>query len=136
MMVFITLIGLVLNLIALLPAYRAGTLLTANDVKAVALQHKERSLYLDVKSQKTLLALLNQGEVFDKINHSQIVSYDLHKLDKVVIHRFNNPKIDLIPLGIIDNKIVFHVIGLSDVSFLVKDCPQELQQIFITTHDS
>ena len=136
MMIVITMVGLALNLLALLPAYSAGNFFTADDVKAVALHHKAKSTYLDVRTQKELLNLLNRGEVKDSIDLSEITIQPSTDVDKMVLHRFNHPKIELVPIGFIGDKMVLHVVGLNDVRFILKESPQELTQLISNSYES
>lgn len=136
MMVLITVVGLALNLLALLPAYSAGIFFTADDVKAIALHHNAKSTYLDVKTQKELLSLLNKGEVAKAINPSEITLHSFDKVEKMVLHRFNHPKIELVPIGLLGDKMVLHVVGLTDISFILKDSPQELAHLISNSYDS
>jgi hypothetical protein len=136
MMILITVVGLALNLLALMPAYSAGIFFTANDVKAIALHHNAKSTYLDVKTQKELLTFLNKAEVLKAVDPSEITNHSFSKMEKMVLHRFNHPKIELVPVGFLGDKMVLHVVGLNEVSFIVKDAPQELAHLISNSYDS
>ncbi len=136
MMVFITMVGLVLNLLALLPAYSAGKFLSADDIKAVALYHNAKSTFLDVKTQKELLSFFNKGEVTNEFNTDSLTKLPMNEIETMVLHRFNHPKVDIYPLGFVENKMVFHVVGLNDAFFILKDGSQELNQLISHAYDS
>lgn len=136
MMIFITGVSLVLNLVALLPAYSTGKFFTVDDVTGVTLHSKTKPLFLDVKSQKQLLDLLNQCELKKTLNTNELTTQNFVSIDKVVVHCFDHPKIDLVPLGLLGDKMVFHVEGLGEACFILKDHPQELGKLLSNCCDS
>jgi hypothetical protein len=120
MMLGVTLVSIVLNLIALMPAYSAGIFFTAHDIKGIAVLQKNKERFVDLQKQKEILEHLNLG----KLNKERAL-FDLplaplpHLIHPLALHRFNGQSIQVIPLGMRDNEICFKVMGLEQEPFFL-----------------
>lgn len=135
MMLAITVVGLFLNFIVLWPAYSTHELFSAKDVKSVSVYYKNKPYFLNFKEQKQFLSLLNQGEALENLENITKEKNLPLPIDKLVVYRFEHPAIDLIPIALVDDKMIFRVVGLENIHFIIEKEPGKLENLLNSTYD-
>lgn len=89
-----------------------------NSVRGMAIQHEGKNWTLNFSQKNQVISALNQGIPTAEVNKEQQKGIGFEKL---IIYLFNKPDIELIPVGIINNEIVFYANQLTGSNTLLKE---------------
>lgn len=121
MIVFLSAVVLFLNFLILMPSYFAANLFSAGDVRAISYNLEDRFHYFNVQTQKDFLEILNQGNKFECLDSEHhCTEQNAVDIPLLTVHRFDNPKIHLVPVGQMSGKLVFHMFGLGNPCFIIE----------------
>lgn len=131
MMAAIMAVGFLLNLIILLPHQRNEHFIGRGWVKSISIiSDREGSYQAGLVQQGEIVRLLNQSTCVDTLNIDDIeVLKDQIDSKKLVIHRFSRGDIALQPIGRIDNKLVFIVVGWDKDTCLIENQDGDFRKI-------
>lgn len=123
---------LFINTIPMIWAPSSETYLKYNDIKGIAVEHKEKLYTLNFEQQNELIGYLNRSLPITDAK----VPNKKNKLDisKIVIYQFKGPDLILTPIEYKNNSLIFSAPGWN--TDLMKDTSGgSMQQLLSTTFD-
>lgn len=121
MMLIITLVTFALNIIILVPPSKGQTYIPQDQVVSVALYHNHEPFILNFSQQKELVKLIDLGQQKNKIEKQDLKPLHFESLvEKISIQRFKRLAIQMVPIGVMDEKLVFEVQDGKEKFFLIE----------------
>lgn len=134
MMAAIMAVGFLMNLIIILPHQKNEHFIGRGWVKSISIISDQKSYQAGLVQQGEIVRLLNQSTCVDALNADEIQNLqDQNDIKKLVIHRFSRGDIALMPIGLIDNKLVFTVVGWDKDACLIENQCGEFHKILATS---
>jgi hypothetical protein len=123
MLMVIALIVFFLNIVILSSAWSVSLYRGQTQVKAVSIHHTGKPHFLSAEQKKEILSLLNEGELCDKPSSAYTASFK-----KVFLHSFGESSIEVVPVGMENERLILSVQNGQERTYLVEKQPGEIQR--------
>lgn len=100
-------------------------LLIPKEIQGSSITDNQKTYTLNFEQQNTLINWINQSEPFS----GNLDSLELTSIEKITLHLFNKPDIDLYPSGLIENQFLFFSPTWKDKGQMIEPSKGKLKQL-------
>lgn len=124
--------------------------ISANDVRGMAVEHNGKLYTLNFDQQNELVDIFNRAIPVDKevAEARKLTTSKMPEVSKIIIYRFNDPDIEITPIGFVNKtssaiktatpdypNIVFSAPQWNPKGLLEEATSDEMQKVLLTTYD-
>ncbi len=99
-----------------------------DDIKDIAIQYNGEFFLLDSEQQEDVIGILN--DAIPATEELLNTSPETPEFEKVIIHSHKGIDYDILPLGYVNNKLIFQVVRFKAQAYHIEDSGGELRSIF------
>jgi hypothetical protein len=103
-----------------------------NEVQGIAVEHQHMKYTLNFAQQKEFIAILNRAL---PVRNLQMLQLKPLPFESIVVYQFNQQPLIFLPLGFIDDRLVFSVPNWNSEDYLMEISNGRLQEIFSQIYD-